>query len=234
MAVLEGLSVIDEGGALRQFEGEVLDIEVERDVLEFNRRVALENRRILDERGVRAVDFMGSLGAGKTSLIEALIRRLKEKYRVAVIVGDVASSVDADRISRLGVKAIQVNTGRECHLDAQLVRRALEALNLGEVDLLFIENVGNLICPADFPLGAHSRVVVISVSEGGDMVLKHPLSFRDVDLVVVNKVDVADSFGVKPQDLAEDVRRVNPKANVVLSSVKTGLGIDDVVKALNL
>jgi len=234
LTTLEDLSIIETQETIKQTEGEAIDVEVEHDLLEFNRRIALENRKLLDKHGVKAIDFMGSLGAGKTSLIEALIDRIKDKYRIAVIVGDVSTSIDSNRISRHGVKAIQINTGKECHLDAQLVRRALQAIDLENTDLLLLENVGNLICPAEFPLGAHLRVVVVSVSEGGDMIAKHPLSFRDVDVVVINKVDVANAFDVNPYALVEDVRKVNPKAKVVLTSAKTGLGLDDLIKALNL
>ncbi|MCS7140133.1 MAG: hydrogenase nickel incorporation protein HypB [Candidatus Nezhaarchaeota archaeon] len=223
-----------EQGPIRQTLGETIDIEVEHDLLELNKKIALENRRLLDQYGVKAIDFMGSLGAGKTSLIEALIGRLKNKYKIAVIVGDVATSIDAERISRHGVRAIQINTGRECHLDAQLVRRAIQALDLKTIDLLFVENVGNLICPADFPLGSHIRVVVVSVSEGKDMVAKHPLSFKDVDVVVINKVDVAKIFDVDPTSLIVDVEKINPKAKVLLTSTKTGLGLDDLIRTLGL
>ncbi|TDA33841.1 hydrogenase accessory protein HypB [Candidatus Nezhaarchaeota archaeon WYZ-LMO8] len=219
---------------MKPAQGEVMDIEVEQDLLALNRRIALENKRLFDQHGIRAIDFMGSLGAGKTSIIEALIDLLKERYRIAVIVGDIATSIDADRLSKHGVKAIQINTGRECHLDAQLVRRALQLLDLGSIDLLFIENVGNLICPADFPLGAHARVVVVSVSEGSSMIVKHPLSFKDVDVVVINKIDVANVFNVDLQALMDDVRAINPKAKIVLTSVKERTGLNDLVKALNL
>lgn len=232
-SILEDLSMAEEE-PIRSAQGEVMDIEVEQDLLALNRRIALENRKLLDQYGIRAIDFMGSLGAGKTSIIESLIDLLKEKYRIAVIVGDVATSIDADRFSRHGVKSIQINTGRECHLDAQLVRRALQLLDLKSIDLLFIENVGNLICPAEFPLGAHTRVVVVSVSEGSDMIVKHPLSFKDVDVVVINKIDVAKAFDVDPQVLVDDVKRLNPKAKIVLTSVRERIGLDDLIKALNL
>ncbi|MEM2214612.1 MAG: hydrogenase nickel incorporation protein HypB [Candidatus Nezhaarchaeales archaeon] len=232
-SILESLSIGEEE-PMKPAQGEVMDIEVEQDLLALNRRIALENKRLFDQHGIRAIDFMGSLGAGKTSIIEALIDLLKERYRIAVIVGDIATSIDADRLSKHGVKAIQINTGRECHLDAQLVRRALQLLDLGSIDLLFIENVGNLICPADFPLGAHARVVVVSVSEGSSMIVKHPLSFKDVDVVVINKIDVANVFNVDLQALMDDVRAINPKAKIVLTSVKERTGLNDLVKALNL
>jgi len=226
--------LIDEREPIKSAQGEVMDIEIEEDLLDLNRKIALENRALLDRYGVKAIDFMGSLGAGKTSIIEALIDMLKDKYRIAVIVGDVATSIDADRISRHGVKAIQINTGRECHLDAQLIRRALHLLDLRNIDLLFMENVGNLICPAEFPLGAHARVVVVSVSEGSDMIVKHPTSFMGVDVVVINKIDVAEAFNVDLGKLINDLREVNPKAKVVFTSAKNRTGLGDLIRALNL
>jgi len=233
LSTINSLS-IDEREPIKSAQGEVMDIEVEEDLLDLNRKIALENRALLDRYGVKAIDFMGSLGAGKTSIIEALVEMLKDKYRIAVIVGDVATSIDADRISRHGVKAIQINTGRECHLDAQLVRRVLHLLDLRNIDLLFIENVGNLICPAEFPLGAHARVVVVSVSEGSDMIVKHPTSFMGVDVVVINKIDVAEAFNVDLGKLINDLREVNPKAKVVFTSAKNRTGLGDLIRALNL
>jgi len=233
LSIMNSLT-IDEGEPVRPAQGEVMDIEVEEDLLALNRKIALENRTLLDKHGVKAIDFMGSLGAGKTSIIEALIEALKDRYRIAVIVGDVATSIDADRISRHGVRAIQINTGRECHLDAQLIRRALRLLDLKSIDLLFIENVGNLICPADFPLGAHVRVVVVSVSEGSDMIVKHPTSFIGAEVVVVNKIDVAEAFDVDLGKLVNDLKEINPKARVVFTSAKRRMGLDDLIRVLGL
>lgn len=233
LSIMDGLS-IDEGEPIKSVQGEVMDVEVEEDLLALNKRIALENRALLDKHGVKAIDFMGSLGSGKTSIIEALVEALRDKYRMAVIVGDVATSIDADRISRHGVRAIQINTGRECHLDAQLVRRALQLLDLKSIDLLFIENVGNLICPADFPLGAHVRVVVVSVSEGSDMIVKHPTSFIGADVVVINKIDVAEAFNVDLMKFVNDLKEINTKAKVVFMSAKRHMGLDDLIRALGL
>jgi len=233
LSIMSGLP-IDEGEPIKSVQGEIMDIEVEEDLLALNRKIALENKALLDRHGVKAIDFMGSLGAGKTSLIEALVEVLKDRYRIAVIVGDVATSIDANRISRHGVRAIQINTGRECHLDAQLIRRALQLLDLKNVDLLFIENVGNLICPADFPLGAHMRVVVVSVSEGSDMIIKHPTSFVGADVVVINKIDVTEAFNVDLGKLVNDLKEINPKAKVVFMSARKRTGLDDLIRALGL
>ena len=233
LSIMSGLP-IDEGEPIKSVQGEIMDIEVEEDLLALNRKIALENKALLDRHGVKAIDFMGSLGAGKTSIIEALVEVLKDRYRIAVIVGDVATSIDANRISRHGVRAIQINTGRECHLDAQLIRRALQLLDLKNVDLLFIENVGNLICPADFPLGAHMRVVVVSVSEGSDMIIKHPTSFVGADVVVINKIDVTEAFNVDLGKLVNDLKEINPKAKVVFMSARKRTGLDDLIRALGL
>jgi hydrogenase nickel incorporation protein HypB len=132
------------------------------------------------------------------------------------------------------VRAIQINTGRECHLDAQLVRRAFQLLDLKNIDLLLIENVGNLICPAEFPLGTHTRVVVVSVSEGSDMIVKHPISFIGADVVIINKIDVTEAFNVDPGKLVNDLKNINSKARVVFMSAKKRTGLDDLIRVLGL
>lgn len=219
---------------VRAEEGEVFDIELEEDILKRNRELAEENRRILNKYGVIAIDVMGSIGSGKTSLIEALAERLKDRYRIAVIAGDLTTTIDAMRIKRHGVASIQVNTGKECHLDANLISKALERLRLEDIDLLFIENVGNLICPAEFDLGSHKRIVVISVTEGEYMVIKHPYIFLNSDVAVINKIDLAEAMEVNPEKLAADAKQINPKIRVVLTSIKKDIGIKGVIEALNL
>ena len=215
-------------------EDEILDIELEENLLKRNEELAQQNRKLLDEHGVLCIDVMGSVGSGKTTLLEKMAQKLKEKYRIAVIAGDVTTTIDADRIKRQGVSSIQVNTGRECHLDANLVRKALERIDLDSIDVLFIENVGNLICPADFPLGAHKRVVVVSITEGEYMILKHPMIFRDADVIVINKVDLAQAMGVDPEKLVGDALQINPRAKVVKAALRDGAGVDEVIQALDL
>ena len=215
-------------------EGEIFDIELEESLLEANRRLAEQNRALLDRHGVRAIDVMGSVGAGKTSLISCLVERLKDRYRVAYVAGDLTTTIDADAIARHGVPVVQINTGKECHLDANLVAKALRRLDLASLDLLFIENVGNLICPAEFPLGAHQRVVVVSVAEGPYVVVKHPYIFMEADLAVVNKVDLAPAMGVDVGKLEADIRAVNPAIKVARTCCRTGEGVEEVVKALGL
>jgi hydrogenase nickel incorporation protein HypB len=149
-----------------------------------------------------------------------------------VIAGDVISKFDAGRFEKYNVPVIGLNTGKECHLDAHLVEHALEDLPLDEIDTLFIENVGNLICPVDFDLGSHMRMVVISVSEGDDTVEKHPLIFKDADLVVINKIDIADAVGADPEKMVKDAKMLNPDVEIIKSSLKTGEGLDDIVNAI--
>jgi hydrogenase nickel incorporation protein HypB len=202
-----------------------VSVDVGFDVLSENRRLAGENRRLFDEAGVVVFNVMGAIGSGKTALIEETVKKLD--VRCGVIAGDVVAEVDASRFRKLGVPVLALNTGRECHLDAYLLRRHLQGFPLENLDVVFVENVGNLICPADFPLGEHVRVVVVSVSEGDDIVVKHPLIFRECDCVVVNKIDIAEAVGADADRMAEDARRFNPRVAVVKMSVKSGAGFGD-------
>ena len=215
-------------------EGEVFDIELEVNILKENQRLAHENKQRLQASRIQAIDVMGSVGSGKTSLIKSMISRLKHKSRIAVIEGDVTTTIDADLIASEGVPSIQVNTGKECHLDANLIRKALDRIPLDKLDLIFIENVGNLICPAEFPLGSDKRLVVISVTEGPYMVLKHPMMFMGADVVAINKTDLAQAMGVEPRKLSSDVAKINPKAVTISTSCKSGSGIEQVIRALGL
>ncbi|TDA39097.1 MAG: hydrogenase accessory protein HypB [Candidatus Methanomethylicota archaeon] len=192
------------------------------------------NRRTFDRYGVRVIDFMGSIGSGKTSIIERLVESLKDKYKIGVIAGDTSTSIDAERVGRHGVPSIQVNTGRECHLDAPLVRKAAKKLLRHGVNLILIENVGNLICPAEFPLGAHERVVVVSVTEGEYMIKKKQDIFRVADVGVINKKDMAPYMGVDVQELVRDALNANPNIKVVVTSARTGDGIGELISALGL
>ena len=209
-------------------------IDFEFDLIRRNNELAEENRRIFLENGVRAFDIMGSVGSGKTSLIENIVKILNGKYSIAVINGDLATTIDAERISKYGVKVIQINTGKECHLDANIVRKAIEKIDLKSINVLFIENVGNLICPSDFKLGVEKRVVVVSVTEGEHVIIKHPLTFLEADIIVVNKIDLAEIMGVDVKKIVKDAKSINPKVKVVETSCKTGLGIDEVIRCLEL
>ena len=215
-------------------EGEIFDIELEEDLLKKNEELAGRNRELLDENRVMAVDIMGSVGAGKTSLIKDLIVRLKKKRRLGVIAGDLTTTIDAERIKEEKVEVVQVNTGKECHLDANLIARALKEFDLEKMDILFIENVGNLICPAEFPLGSHKRIVVVSLTEGPWMVTKHPYIFRQADLVVINKIDLARAMKVSVESITKDVHLLRPELRTIPANCLTGQGIEDIVKSLSL
>ncbi len=208
----------------------IADIEIQHDIMNANRKLADRNQKILDNDGVFAVDVLGAIGSGKTSLIETLIQKMDHK--IGVIAGDVISKFDAGRFEKYNIPVVGLNTGKECHLDAHLVEHAFGNLQLDKIDLLFIENVGNLICPVDFDLGAHIRMVVISVSEGDDTVEKHPLIFKEADLVVINKVDIADAVGADQDKMVADVKDLNPTVKVIKSSLKTGQGLDEIIKSL--
>lgn len=215
-------------------EEEVLDIELSENLLEENRRLAAEVRRLLDNNNVFSIDVMGSIGSGKTAIIEGLVQKLKNRLKVGMIAGDAASTIDAERVRKHGVKVVQVNTGRECHLDGNLVLKATDMIDLMNIDLLFIENVGNLICPADYPLGAHKRLVVISITEGDDMVLKHPLIFRGADILAINKIDLLNIMEVKVEKIAQEAIRLNDKLKVMYTSAKTGEGLDSLITELEI
>ncbi len=205
------------------------------DVFRQQLELASRNYELLQERGVRAINVMGAIGSGKTLLILRMAERLKERgVRVGAIAGDVAGDDDYQRFIAAGLLAANLNTGDDCHLDAHRVGHALEGFPLGEVDVLFIENVGNLVCPADFPLGTEGDLVVISVTEGDDMVHKHPKIFAQTDVVAVNKVDLASFIGVDPGRLVADYRHLNPHGRVVLTDARSGRGVDELLTALGL
>jgi hydrogenase nickel incorporation protein HypB len=196
-------------------------------ILEANRQKAKAIRKRLDNRRIRMINIMSSPGSGKTSLIMQTIHRLRDKYRIAVIEGDVASSIDADRITRQNIPAVQINTAGGCHLDAQMITKALDTLDLSRTDLIFIENVGNLVCTADFDLGAHGNAVILSVPEGDDKPYKYPVIFVEADVVLVNKIDVLPYFDFKLDAFPEIISGLNPSARVIPVSAKTEAGLDD-------
>src|SRR5512143_2122564 len=213
---------------------EIFDIELEKDLLAKNRGLAKENRKRFDRSKILAVDVMGSIGSGKTSLIKAVLKRLGMGTRAAVIAGDLTTTIDAERIEAEGARVIQVNTGKECHLDAHLIHQAVDRMKLDGVEVLFIENVGNLICPGEFPLGAHKRLVVTSVTEGPYTVVKHPYIFREADVIVLNKMDMAKPMKVSLAKLERDARQINPQAFLIRTNALRGGGIPRVIEALGL
>ena len=196
-------------------------------ILNANDRLAEENRARLESAGVFSINMMASPGAGKTSLIEQTLPRLKDKLRVAVVDGDIATSIDADRAARAGAQAaIQVNTGGDCHLDAVMLRGALEQLDLAQFDLLIVENVGNLVCPASFKLGTDKSVLIASIPEGDDKPYKYPGMYRGVDALVINKVDLLPYVPFNMEYFRTGVEVLNPGVMTYPLSAKTGEGMD--------
>ena len=212
----------------------ILNIEPGMNILEVNKQLAEKNLKLLQKHNVQAIDIMGSIGAGKTSLIEKIVQKLKQRYRIAVFKGDLTTTIDAELIGRHGVQAITINTGRECHLDANVVARAMDRISLDDIDLLIIENVGNLICPAEFPLGTHKRVVVVSVTEGPYMIVKHPFTFMNANVMVINKKDLAETMKISPKQLETQVKAIKPDIKVTFTNALNGEGVEELIKALEL
>jgi hydrogenase nickel incorporation protein HypB len=210
-----------------------VDVRIEKDIYDVNRRIADSNSRRLKEHGVRAFDLLGAIGSGKTALIERMVPLLIRKgLRAGAIAGDVYGDDDYQRIRALGIPAVNANTGKECHLDAHLVEHSLESLPLDQIEILFIENVGNMVCPTDFALGAEKRVVIVSSTEGDDVVNKHPMMFRGCDLGIINKVDLAPLVGANLDRMETDIKRYNPRMNVFRTNLKTGDGVPAFLEAL--
>ncbi len=201
-------------------------VDVSAPILARNERLAAENRQRFAEAGVFVLDLLASPGAGKTSMILATIDALRDRYRIAVIEGDIASSVDAEKIKAHGVPAVQINTGGACHLESDMIRRAVDTLDLDEIDLLIIENVGNLVCPTDFDLGEHAKVMILSVPEGHDKPYKYPNIFARAEAVILNKYDTLSVFDFDEAEFREVVSRLNAVAPVFPLSATTGEGVD--------
>lgn len=201
-------------------------VAVEVDLRSANEDVAAENRRKLDAAGVFGLNVMASPGAGKTSLLERTIPALSGAYRIAVVDGDIATSIDADRAAAAGAHAVQVNTGGGCHLDAVMLRGALQQLDLSQFDLLIVENVGNLICPANFALGTHRNVLVASIPEGDDKPYKYPGMYRGVDALVINKIDLLPYVPFDMAYFRAGVEALNPGLQTFALSCRTGEGLE--------
>ncbi len=207
-----------------------MDVSVLRNVLDANDLIAAENRKAFDAHGCFVVNLMSAPGSGKTTILERTLRGLDGRLKAAVIEGDVLGTLDADRLAPLGVPVVQINTdphfGGECHLDARMIRNALAELKLDGLDLVFIENVGNLVCPAEFRVGEDHKVMVLSVAEGDDKPLKYPLMFRVSQLLLLNKVDLLNHVDFDPARFRANIARVNPELPVIELSARTGKGID--------
>ena len=215
---------------------QITDVGMEFDVLRANNETAHENYDMLKEHDIVSIDFMGSIGAGKTAMIIKLAEKLRAKgKRVGAIAGDVTGEDDFSRMRDSGIKTVNCNTGKDCHLTANMIHKKLHAMDLDDIDVLFIENVGNLVCPADFPLGTDYRVVVISTTEGDDMVRKHHDIFLHSDIAILNKMDICDAVGVDPEVIAKDYNKLTGGLkNIYKCSVRKDEGLDEILAALNL
>jgi hydrogenase nickel incorporation protein HypB len=197
------------------------------DILEANEQMADHNRGHFEEHGVYVVNLMSAPGAGKTSVLEQTINRIKDDRRLGVIEGDLMTTIDADRISALGVPSYQITTGTVCHLDAKMIHSALHSFKIDDLDLLFIENVGNLVCPAEFYLGEDLRVMVYSTVEGAEKPKKYPVMFHESEAVLLNKIDLLPYSGVSLDELRRNVLEVSPETMIFPVSCRTGEGVDE-------
>lgn len=204
-----------------------MKVKVVTNILEANERIAAENRKIFDEVNVFVMNIMSGPGAGKTSLIERTIKELKGKIKIGVIEGDIAGTDDAERIEKHGIPVVQINTGGGCHLDANMIREVLEDFPLKELDLLIIENVGNLVCPAEFNLGEDMKVMLLSIAEGHDKPLKYPLMFQESSALILNKIDLLPYTDADINKMKKDSLSLNPKLKIFDVSCKTGDGISE-------
>jgi hydrogenase nickel incorporation protein HypB len=207
-----------------------MEIKVLKKVLAANDTVANSNREFFTRNGIFAVNIMSSPGSGKTTIIEMTVKKLKGKIRAGVIAGDIASSLDAEKLSKLDIPVVQINTGPfggDCHLEASWIRDAAQSIDMDKIDLLFIENVGNLVCPAEFDTGADKNVVVVSLPEGEEKPTKYPLMFRVSQLFLINKADLLPVLGTDTDLLIKNAKNVNPDISIIQLSAKTGEGFDE-------
>ncbi len=204
-----------------------MKISVVKNVLDANNRIADENRALFDDKKIYVINLMSSPGAGKTTLVERLIDALKSAYRIAVIEGDIQDTCDAERVAAHGIPAVQINTGGSCHIDGNMVREALASLNLDEIDFLIVENVGNLVCPAEFSVGENIKIMLLSTPEGADKPSKYPLMFHESAALIINKTDLLPYVDFDMAKAQQVSKAINPKLAIFEVSCKTGKGLED-------
>lgn len=209
-----------------------MKIDVMQDVLQANDRIAAANRQLFKEKHNLVLNLMSSPGAGKTSLLEKTAERVAGKLRLGVIVGDIETTRDADRISKFNIPAIQLTTGTECHLDANMVSSALPHMELDKIDVLVIENVGNLVCPAEFIVGEDFKIMILSVPEGDEKPLKYPLMFHESALMLINKIDLIQYTNFSVKEARANARKINPNIDIIEISCTNGVGLDEWVSWL--
>jgi len=204
-----------------------MKVSVVRNILEANERIAEQNKALFQEHHLLVINLMSSPGAGKTSLLEKTIDALKKDLRIGVIEGDIQSTSDAERIARKGVPAVQINTGGACHLDGNMIRETFQEFDFSRLDLLVVENVGNLVCPAEFNVGEDFKVMILSVSEGDDKPSKYPLMFHESKVLLVNKIDLLPYVDCSVEKIIKDSLNINPELAIFQVSCKTGEGLED-------
>ncbi|OIU70485.1 hydrogenase nickel incorporation protein HypB [Rossellomorea aquimaris] len=204
-----------------------MKIELQEDVLKDQNLAAAFNREAFKKNHTLVINLMSSPGAGKTTLLEETIKALNKEFRMAVIEGDLATELDAERLRSLGVRTVQINTVGGCHLDARMIAKTLPNFELDSIDILFIENIGNLVCPSGYDLGQDYKVVVLSVPEGNDKIPKYPVMFRRTDLTIVNKIDILPYVSFDLEEAARNLKEINPQAQLKALSAKTGEGMEE-------
>lgn len=210
------------------------EIKVVSNILKANELIATELKREFDSRGIFVINFMGSPGAGKTSVLENLIRELKDKIKLAVIEGDIYTSKDAERIEKQGVPVVQINTCGGCHLDSNMIKEAMGSIQLDGLDLLVIENVGNLVCPASYFLGEDIKMVALSVTEGDDKPSKYPSMFQRAQVTVINKVDLMELTNFSMEQALGDIKTINPSLEIFSISCRTGQGVPELAEYITI
>jgi hydrogenase nickel incorporation protein HypB len=204
----------------------MMKIPVVKNILKANQQIANENRQLFVEKGIYVMNLMSSPGAGKTSLLERTLNSLKDRYRMAVIEGDIQDTCDSDRIAALDIPAIQINTGGACHLDATMILQALSSLNLDNLDILIVENVGNLVCPAEFDIGENDKIMILSVSEGDDKPHKYPLMFSISSALLINKTDLLPYVNFNMKIARETIKKLRSDIEIFDISCRNGTGLD--------
>lgn len=212
-----------------------MEIKVLKDIFESNVQRADEIRELLNQKRVYMIDIMGSPGSGKTTVTDRIILTLKDTYKIGIIEGDIETTKDAEKLAKHDVPIIQIETslfGGDCHLESSWIKKSLENFNLGDLDLIIIENVGNLVCPAEFELGDDERIVVLSITEGEDKPIKYPLMFNTSKTIILNKIDLLPYLDYNLEEVKNNIRRVNPKMNLFITSATKGEGFDEFIEYL--
>ena len=232
----KGFSRIKELESTNLATAEIRDqvIQTKKEVAKDNKNLAEQLNRKFRRHKIKSYDIVGAIGAGKTAILERITEKLGLKYRILVICGDITTRVDANRIEQHKAETVQINTGRECALNAYHIHQIIKNKDLKDYDIIFIENVGNLICPSEFILGTDKRIVIVSITEGEWVIEKHPMLFKMSDIAVINKIDLLERLGTNLDKMVKDAKKINPNIDVITTSAKTGDNIDYLIEILDL